>query len=803
MNTNRYGNFGPRSPATSQNRFPQGIFLPVGQANIPPSPQFYHPYPLGTYSHNGTRSPYVYPSLPFFCNLAVPPPNMFLPSSPSDFSLPGFHDFSSAAYAQVIPSRGYESQHQYPESIPKNPGIVSGASPEEFEVTSTPSDQCSSDVADHMKGNKSLGAEHAQNSPTQIHARVVRPTTSVVTSSPYRPQKNIRHQQQNHHRQTQTAQNDTTRVQPLDEKGDLDQENEQGPRSYQQEEGSVRAWRRRNRQRQQQQQHQQPKQQQQQHHFQKQQQQSQFQRPEEQFSRQGRSHQHQQRQQGRKWSAEDQRQVYPKREYTRQERSYRQEHQHYQRPDRSKLHQAHYNGSYSETPQPHAEQTPQFKSRRVTREQQIPTRKESLTSQALTRSTRGRTQGSRVREQNDTNPVPELCRLNLDTSSVVLDDYNSDLHAQINHDGCSMTSRTSPPGFCRLWAGCKANFGVKKGKVFFEAKVERLKSYRHSSTSELGHFVARIGWSGEHASQKLGEEPLSFGYGSQGQFSKEDVHVDYGDEFTDGDVIGAMLNLDSNPATVSFMKNGEDLGIADTLFVDRDKPPVMFPHVYAKNYRIHVNFGQKHGWFPPPEGYQYIGLLPLSEMVPGLRPPREKSQCEVIMLVGLPGSGKSSWAIKKQQENPDKRYNILGTDILVESLGTSESHRMSYRERFNRFSKTADECFKTLIDIATGKHRNYILDQTNVYPKARQKKISAFSGFRRIAVIIQPSDQELVRRSRERTQNFGKNVPQEVVLNMKKNYTLPTKGAFHEVLYTELEESQARDLVKRYNRESF
>ena len=38
------------------------------------------------------------------------------------------------------------------------------------------------------------------------------------------------------------------------------------------------------------------------------------------------------------------------------------------------------------------------------------------------------------------------------------------------------------------------------------------------------------------------------------------------------------------------------------------------------------------------------------------------------MMVGLPGAGKTVWAEKHSAGNPDSKFNILGTNNIIEKM---------------------------------------------------------------------------------------------------------------------------------------
>jgi len=91
--------------------------------------------------------------------------------------------------------------------------------------------------------------------------------------------------------------------------------------------------------------------------------------------------------------------------------------------------------------------------------------------------------------------------------------------------------------------------------------------------------------------------------------------------------------------------------------------------VLLKNVKVEVLLSREDGLQP------MLGCLPWADAVhhgcarwgPGCGEGQVEeggAQREVLMLVGLPGCGKSTWAQKWAEAHPEKRYVILGTDSL-------------------------------------------------------------------------------------------------------------------------------------------
>lgn len=387
---------------------------------------------------------------------------------------------------------------------------------------------------------------------------------------------------------------------------------------------------------------------------------------------------------------------------------------------------------------------------------------------------------------------------------VVLDEYNSDLHFCVQPSGLIGASRSGCPGFAHMWAGARGSHGALGGKVCFEARIVGQISVVMDDTPESLQHLARFGWSVPSLDYVLGEAAHSYGFGGSGKASVNNNYKDYGESFSKGDTITCYLDLESSPHTISYAKNGKHLGVAFSF--DGLEESVLFPHVLLKNVEVSVNFGANPPQYPLEEGYVFLQDAAPSLLKEGPQKPESFEACKVLMMVGLPAAGKTTWAKKHQETCPDERFTILGTNTIMDQMRVHNLLRKrNYHGRFEQLMDAATKVHNRLLDVAKTKRRNYILDQTNVYPGARRRKISNFSRFGvRQAVIVVIPQSELESRAAKRQAQEGKLVPDHAVIEMRRNFVLPElKDGFTSLLFTEEQEESARSLVLNDKKEAW
>ncbi|XP_010896671.2 heterogeneous nuclear ribonucleoprotein U-like protein 1 [Esox lucius] len=385
-----------------------------------------------------------------------------------------------------------------------------------------------------------------------------------------------------------------------------------------------------------------------------------------------------------------------------------------------------------------------------------------------------------------------------DEGRVTLDSYGGDLHFEVGQDGC-----TGQPRFWEhcplLWSGCRLTHGAHKGRVGFEARFDKKLVSPALDAEDSEPYGLRVGWSADHwnSSMMLGDVDLSYGYDARGKKVTAGKEEEFGEPLSEGDVIGCYASFSKEEGVdLSFHKNGRPMGVAFHLSPAALSGCVLYPHVLCKNTSVTLNLNPiSPPWYLGPAGYSPLPSLPADHWIRNANPPTSKQQCEVLMMVGLPGSGKTHWAMAHMNQNPEKRYRLLGTAGLLPC--------MKGQGRRECRLKQASCCLRELIKVAADTPRNYILDQPNVHPSAQRQRLLWFSGFRRMAVVVFPSTEDWKRRLQKQREVEGEEIPETDLHKVKVSCTLPEQGDLLEkVLFVELAREEAQAVLEEYKKEA-
>ncbi|RVE67388.1 hypothetical protein OJAV_G00102360 [Oryzias javanicus] len=372
------------------------------------------------------------------------------------------------------------------------------------------------------------------------------------------------------------------------------------------------------------------------------------------------------------------------------------------------------------------------------------------------------------------------------------DPYDCHLHFEVGPDGCSGQPRFWDR-FPLLWSGCRLTHGVQQGMVGFEVRVERklLTSSQKKGGSEIQKFLCL------NKRFLLGENELSFAFDGRGKKILGGKEETFGEPLTDGDIIGCYASFSADHMELSFHKNGRLMGVAFSLSISRLRGRALFPHVLCRSCSVRLfSHPAAPEWYPGPPGFTSLTALPARQRVCSSPAPVSKAQCEVVMMVGLPGSGKSFWAQTHMKEHPDKHYKLLGTQELLSCMisGGQEDDRL----------QQACQCLTELIKIAAQTPGNYILDQCNILFSALHYKLQLFAGFRRRVVVVFPPEDEWKRRLLEQQTNDKDHIPKIALLKLQVSCSLPEPqvNLQEELQYVELPQEQAQTLLKKYKDEA-
>lgn len=155
------------------------------------------------------------------------------------------------------------------------------------------------------------------------------------------------------------------------------------------------------------------------------------------------------------------------------------------------------------------------------------------------------------------------------------------------------------------------------------------------------------------------------------------------------------------------------------------------------------------------------------------------------MLIGLPGSGKSTWRREFQKIHNETLQVWLSTDDFIEKAAKDTDS--TYNDVFMANIKLAERNLENLLTIAIRGGKDIVWDQTNLNPKTRAKKLGKVpKDYIRKAVIFLTPNEIIDKINIERTK-INRHVPFHILESMKKQMDISKidEEGFDEIIYVE------------------
>lgn len=136
----------------------------------------------------------------------------------------------------------------------------------------------------------------------------------------------------------------------------------------------------------------------------------------------------------------------------------------------------------------------------------------------------------------------------------------------------------------------------------------------------------------------------------------------------------------------------------------------------------------------------------------------------LYMLIGVPGSGKSTWVTDLLLKS-DTALRVLSTDEYIQYH--ADIVGKTYDEVFTDMIRPAEKHMYAQLALAIKNNDDIIWDQTNLSFKIRSKKLKRIpTYYRRVAVVFEtPEPEEHARRLNSRP---GKSIPPAMIAGMIK-----------------------------------
>ena len=145
----------------------------------------------------------------------------------------------------------------------------------------------------------------------------------------------------------------------------------------------------------------------------------------------------------------------------------------------------------------------------------------------------------------------------------------------------------------------------------------------------------------------------------------------------------------------------------------------------------------------------------------------------VILMVGLPGSGKSTFVERYVPSN----WVVISRDNLVEEY--AQNHGITYDEAWK--AEDFDAVVDKQIRSAISEKRSVVIDKTHMGPKSRRRSLAPFpKSYAKTAVVITENFDTIVERSIARV---DKTITDRVLRDMTLRFRPPTYDDFDYIEY--------------------
>lgn len=147
-------------------------------------------------------------------------------------------------------------------------------------------------------------------------------------------------------------------------------------------------------------------------------------------------------------------------------------------------------------------------------------------------------------------------------------------------------------------------------------------------------------------------------------------------------------------------------------------------------------------------------------------------------MIGLPGSGKSTWIERFVHASP-QQHVVASTDAIFLEWGAADG--LDYRASFRMFAfDDVQRAFSRRINDAIDARSNIVWDQTNLTRAARTRKLARFPADYRMVGVWLDTPTPVIRRRLAHADRVasGKRIADAVLEQMLAQFEPPAAGEF-------------------------